>query len=82
MKTRKERKAHNEGFEEGYGLGRTHGKEYITKDETRINALAEIYKRSTHDAAIVADICDNVIDRTGGFLGELRKVVRNEKETS
>ena len=49
--------------------------EYVY-DETRINALAEIYMRSTHDAAVVATICDEVIDRTGGFLGELRKIIR------
>ena len=54
-------------------------KEYIY-DETRINSLAEMYKRSIHDAAIVATICDEVIDRSGKLLGEVRKVVRNEKK--
>jgi len=49
--------------------------EYVY-DETRVSALAEIYKRSVHDAAIVADICDNVIDRSGKLLGEVRKIVR------
>ena len=51
-------------------------------NEEQINKLAEIYKRSTHDASVVATICDEVIDRTGGVLGEVRKAVRNEKETS
>jgi len=45
-------------------------------DETRVRALAEIYKRSVHDAAMVATICDDVIDRSGKLLGEVRKVVR------
>ena len=49
-------------------------------DETRINALAEIYIRSTHDAAVVATICDDVIDRSGKLLGEVRKVVRSKTD--
>ena len=50
-------------------------------DETRINALAEIYKRSVEDAAMVATICDDVIDRSGRLLGEVRNVVRTKIET-
>ena len=38
--------------------------------------LAEIYKRSTHDAATIAEICDTIIDRSGGLLGEVRKAAR------
>lgn len=53
-------------------------KEYVY-DQTRINALAEIYKQSIHDAAMVATICDQVIDRSGRLLGEVRDVVRNKK---
>ena len=53
--------------------------EYVY-DETRINALAEIYMRSTHDAAVVATICDDVIDRSGKLLGLVRDVVRTKKE--
>lgn len=49
-------------------------------DETRINALAEIYKRSTYDAAVVATICDEVIDRSGELLGKVRKVVRTKTD--
>ena len=54
-------------------------KSYIY-DETRINALAEIYIRSTHDAAVVATICDDVIDRSGKLLGEVRNVVRSKTD--
>ena len=53
--------------------------EYVY-DETRINALAEIYIRSTHDAAVVATICDDVIDRSGKLLGLVRDAVRTKKE--
>lgn len=51
--------------------------EYIYHPE-RIKRLAEIYQQSTHDAAIVAKICDDVIDRSGRLLGEVRKVVRGQ----
>jgi len=54
-------------------------REIRTFDETDINALASIYEKSTHDAAVVATICDEVIDRSGALLGEVRKVVRGEK---
>ena len=53
--------------------------EYVY-DKTRINALAEIYIRSTHDAAVVATICDEVIDRSGKLLGEVRNVVRSKTD--
>jgi len=53
--------------------------EYVY-DATRINTLAEIYKKGVYEAAIVADICDNVIDRSGKLLGEVRKIIREEKK--
>lgn len=46
--------------------------------EERIECLAEIYNKSVHDAAIVANVCDSVLDRTGGLLGEVRKAARNK----
>jgi len=49
-------------------------------DETRINKLAEMYNKSTHDAAIVATICDEVIDKSGKLLSEVRKAARSEYE--
>ena len=49
-------------------------------NESRVKALAEIYKDGPHSAVIVAKICDEVIDRTGKLLGEVRKIVRDEKE--
>jgi len=52
-------------------------KEYVY-DETRVRALAEIYKKGVHEAAMVATICDEVIDRSGRLLGEVRNVVRNK----
>lgn len=48
-------------------------------DETRVNNLAEIYERSAHDASIVADICDAVIDKSGKLLGDVRTLVREGK---
>jgi len=53
-------------------------KEYVY-DETRVRALAEIYKKGVHEAAMVATICDDVIDRSGKLLGDVRNIVRNEK---
>lgn len=50
-------------------------KKYIYNPD-RVKKLAEIYQQSTHDAAIVAKICDEVIDRSGRLLGEVRKAVR------
>ena len=49
-------------------------------NETRIATLAHIYKQGIHEAAIVATICDQVIDRSGKLLGEVRKIIREEKK--
>jgi len=43
----------------------------------QIKKLAEIYKNNTHDACIVAEICDEVLDKSGALLGEVRKIARN-----
>ena len=40
--------------------------------------LAEIYSRSTDRASVVAEICDEILDRTGRLLGEVRKIARNK----
>ena len=77
--TRGEKKTHNRGFDDGYRLGLLHGKEYIIKDEKRIEKLAEIYKKDHHDAYVVAMVCDEVIDQSGGLLGEVRKTARFRK---
>ena len=45
-------------------------------NKEQIEKLAEIYKKNVHDAFIVATICDEVIDRSGALLGEVRKVAR------
>ena len=45
-----------------------------------ISKLVEIYKRSSHDAATIAEICDTIIDRSGGLLGEVRKAARKPLE--
>lgn len=42
-----------------------------------IQKLAEMYRRSVHDAALVAEICDEVIDRSGALLGEVRKAAEH-----
>jgi len=44
----------------------------------RIRKIAEIYSRDTKTALVVAEICDEVIDRTGVLLGEVRSIARNE----
>ena len=36
--------------------------------------LAEIYGRGISEAALVAEICDEVLDRSGALLGEVRQV--------
>jgi hypothetical protein len=38
--------------------------------------LAEIYKRGVHEAAIVAEICDEALDRSGVLLGEVRQAAQ------
>ena len=65
----------SKGFDEGV----QEGKNYITGDETRITILAALYEESTHNACIVATICDEVIDRTGALLGKVRGIVREGK---
>jgi len=45
-------------------------------NKEQINKLAEIYSKSTHDAFVVATICDEVIDKSGALLGEVRKMAR------
>jgi len=46
----------------------------MNKDQ--IDKLAEIYSKNTHDAFIVATICDEVIDKSGALLGRVRVVAR------
>jgi hypothetical protein len=36
--------------------------------------LAEIYRRGVRESALVAEICDEVLDRSGALLGEVRQV--------
>ena len=43
----------------------------------QIKKLAEIYSKNVHDACIVATICDEVLDKSGALLGEVRKIARN-----
>ena len=45
-------------------------------NKEQITKLAAIYNISTHDAVIVATICDEVLDRSGALLGEVRKIAR------
>jgi len=47
-------------------------------NEKQIDKLAEIYSQNTHDAYIVASICDEVLDKSGALLGEVRKVARTK----
>jgi len=42
----------------------------------QLEKLAEIYSKNTHDAYIVATICDEVLDKSGALLGEVRKIAR------
>ena len=44
----------------------------------QIEQLAEIYSNNTHDAFIVATICDEVLDKSGALLGEVRKIARKK----
>ena len=44
----------------------------------QIRKMAEIYSRDTQTAFVVAEICDEVIDRTGALLGKVRSIARNE----
>jgi len=47
-------------------------------NKEQIEKLAEIYSKNTHDAYIVATICDEVLDRSGRLLGEVRKIAREK----
>ena len=51
-------------------------------NEKQIDKLAEIYSKNIHDACIVATICDEVLDRSGALLGEVRKVARTKPSWS
>jgi hypothetical protein len=42
--------------------------------------LAEIYKKSCHHSALIAEVCDTALDRSGRLLGEVRKIARNEEK--
>ena len=44
----------------------------------RKEALAKIYSRDTKTAYVVAEICDEVLDRTGALLGEIRAIARSK----
>lgn len=45
-------------------------------NKEQIEKLADIYSKDMHDAFIVATICDEVLDRSGALLGEVRKIAR------
>jgi hypothetical protein len=47
-------------------------------DKERIIKMAEIYSRNTKTAFVVAEICDEVLDRTGALLGEVRSIARHD----
>ena len=42
----------------------------------QIDKLAEIYSRDTQTAFVVAEICDEVLDRSGALLGRVRVIAR------
>ena len=46
------------------------------KREELVNRLASVYYK---DMLMVATICDEVLDRTGALLGDVRKVARKNK---
>jgi hypothetical protein len=46
-----------------------------------IEKLAEIYKRGTKEAALVAEICDEVLDRSGALLGEVREAAQKSVQS-
>ena len=47
-------------------------------NKEQIEKLAEIYSKSTHDAFIVATICDEVLDKSGALLGKVRTQARSK----
>jgi len=53
------------------------------KTQTNIeDGLAKIYSRDTKTACIVAEICDEVLDKSGGLLGRVRVIARNKYNVS
>ena len=44
-----------------------------------IKKLAEIYGKNTTSACVVAEICDEVLDRSGALLGKVRDAYRSTK---
>ena len=49
---------------------------YSIKRVTLIDRLAELYKT---DCLTVAKVCDEVLDRSGALLGEVRERQTNER---
>jgi len=47
-------------------------------NKEQIEKLAELYSKNTHDAYIIATVCDEVIDRSGKLLGEVRQIARTK----
>lgn len=43
-----------------------------SKEVELFEALVRIYKKDTRSAAVVAELCDEVFDRSGGLLGRVR----------
>ncbi len=48
-------------------------------NKEQIKKLAEIYNKDYMYASVVATICDEVLDRSGALLGEVRKIARNNR---
>ena len=46
-------------------------------EDFRIRKLAEIYKRGIKESVLVAEICDEVLDRSGRLLGEVRETAQH-----
>ena len=46
----------------------------IASSQDILNRLTDLYAKSDpHDRAVIATICDEVIDRSGTFLGYVRE---------
>lgn len=45
-------------------------------NEKQIDKLAELYSRDTTYAFIIATVCDEVLDKSGALLGEVRYKAR------
>lgn len=52
----------------------------IKLDERIIKGLAKEYKKGVYEAVIVANICDETLDRSGQLLGEVREEARKKIE--